>query len=86
MGHLGCVQMLLASDEIDLNPTDTEMDDGYTPLQLCVNYKQRDWDKVKSLMMARGARLRPPTQSEYDEELEQQEDIPKSQCPSISTL
>ena len=84
MGHLGCVQMLLASDEIDLNPTDTEMDDGYTPLQLCINYKQRDWDKVKSLMMARGARLRPPTQSEYDEELEQQEDILKSQCPSIS--
>jgi len=73
--------MLLAHDEIDLNPTDTEMDDGYTPLQLCVNYKQRDWDKVKSLMMARGARLRPPTESEYEEELEQQEDILKSQSP-----
>ena len=27
IGHFGCVQALLASDEIDLNPTDTEDDD-----------------------------------------------------------
>ena len=43
------IQAMLSSDEIDLNPTDTEEEDGYTPLQLCINYKQRDWDKCQVL-------------------------------------
>ena len=68
IGHFGCVQALLASDEIDLNPTDTEDDDGYTPLQVCINYRQADWEKCVKLMRARGAKVRVSGDTESNEE------------------
>ena len=68
IGHFGCVQALLASDEIDLNPTDTEDDDGYTPLQVCINYRQADWEKCVRLMRARGAKVRVSGDTESNEE------------------
>mmetsp|Transcript_79076 Transcript_79076/g.115859 ORF Transcript_79076/g.115859 Transcript_79076/m.115859 type:complete len:244 (+) Transcript_79076:224-955(+) len=74
MGHFGCIQAMLSSDEIDLNPTDTEEEDGYTPLQLCINYKQRDWDKCQKLMRAHGAKVRIPTESELDSDEEYDDD------------
>mmetsp|Transcript_15210 Transcript_15210/g.30689 ORF Transcript_15210/g.30689 Transcript_15210/m.30689 type:complete len:380 (-) Transcript_15210:103-1242(-) len=75
-GFLGVVQCLLAAEDVDVNPSDTEMDNGYTPLQLCVNYKQRQWEQVSYLMQAHGAKLNAVgdegSESEEEEEEEQE--------------
>ena len=61
-------QCLLSSDDIEINPTDTEEEDGYTPLQLCINYRQRQWEACAALMRAHGAKERASFESDEDED------------------
>ncbi|EKX51686.1 hypothetical protein GUITHDRAFT_134570 [Guillardia theta CCMP2712] len=68
MGHFGVIQCLLSSDDIEINPTDTEEEDGYTPLQLCINYRQRQWEACAALMRAHGAKERASFESDEDED------------------
>jgi len=70
MGHLEVVQCLLAADDIDINPSDTEDDAGYTPYQLCRNYQQRQWQQCMALMEAHGATLWPLGDDDLEEEAE----------------